>query len=363
MKILWEFHNINKLIKNLAMRIITKYTWILLAGLILTSCITTQSVPIDQMEPGKVTLPALIRKVALISRNFKFSVDTLAGYYNLDFRLKKGTKADNLVIDSIAVSKSLDNLRKALLESGRFDEVFVYPFKAIKPHRGDKELPLSSSFIQSLCTESETDAVISLEMLSFFYSRHDGSSGREIQAEANAKITAIWSVYLPKSDGPVDRFTHSEVIRWNESDPHNNKQYKLPARIEAISIACGIASKNYSKRIVPYWAESKRVIIGLNGLEWDKALSYAQNNKWKEAAQIWQKYTGSAQTRVAGVASLNYAIAQEMLGDPEQATFWSGKSVSLLKNGETGRIARDYAAILYQRKLKAAQLNSLLKNK
>ncbi|MCX6239537.1 MAG: hypothetical protein NTY07_18640, partial [Bacteroidia bacterium] len=80
------------------MRIITRYAWIFLAGLILSSCITTQSVPIDQMEPGKVTLPANIRKVALISRNFKFLVDTLAGYYNLDFRLQKGFKGDNQVI-------------------------------------------------------------------------------------------------------------------------------------------------------------------------------------------------------------------------------------------------------------------------
>ena len=113
---------------------IKRYLGILFTGLILSSCMTTQSVPIDQMEPGKVLLPATIRKVAVISRNFKFSVDTLAGYLNLDFRLKKATKTDNLLIDSVAVTKSLESIRKELLESGRFDEVFVYPYKAIKPH-------------------------------------------------------------------------------------------------------------------------------------------------------------------------------------------------------------------------------------
>lgn len=344
------------------MKIIDKYPWILFVGLVLSSCITTQSVPIDQLEPGKVTLPAQIRKVALISRNFKFSVDTLAGYYNFDFHIKKGTRVDNHLIDSIAVTKSFDNLRKVLLESGRFEEVFVYPFNTIQPHIGDKELPLSSSFIQSLCTESETDAVISLEMLSFFYSRHNGSSGRDILAEANVKVTAIWSVYTPKSDSPVDRFTHSEVIRWNEYNPNNNNQrYKLPGRKEAISIACGAASKNYSKRIVPYWAESSRVIVGLNGSDWENALSYAEKNEWKGAAQIWKQYLESPQKRVAGVAALNYAVAQEMLGDPDQANVWSEKSVSLLQNGETGKIARNYAGQLYQRKLKAEQLNTLLK--
>jgi len=344
------------------MRINTILSGIIFAGWILSSCITTQRVPIDQLEPGKVTLPVQIRKVALVSRNFKFSIDTLAGYYNLDFHLKKGSKSDNQVIDSIAVTKSLDNLRKILLESGRFDEVFVYPYNALKPHIGEKELPLTQSFIQSLCNESETDGVISLEMLSFFYSRHHGTSGGAIAAEANVKITAIWSVYTPKSDGPVDRYTHSEVIRWNEYDPENlNKKLKLPARKEAIAIACGVAAKNYSKRIVPYWAESSRILVGIDQPDFDKAISYALKNSWKEAAGIWKKYLGCPNYRTAGVAALNYAIAQEMLGDSDQAAFWSEKSLKLLKNGEAGRMARNYAAILYERKLKAANLNSLLK--
>jgi hypothetical protein len=342
------------------MRIVDKYIGILFAALALSSCITTQSVPIDQLEPGIVTLPAPIRKVALISRNFKFSFDTLSEYSNLNFRLQKVNINDNILIDSISVTKSLDNLRKELLESGRVDEVFVYPFSAIKSHIGIKELPLSQGFINSICKESETNAVISLEMLSFFYSCHNGS-GREIKAEANVKITAIWSVYTPESDKPIDRFTHSDVIRWKEYNQDDDRKFKLPGRKEAISIACGVAAKNYSKRVVPNWIKSSRSLIGINEPEFDKALSYARNNKWKAAAQIWKKYLSSPKSRVAGIAALNYAISQEMLGDSEQASLWSEKSVILLKNGEPGKIARAYAAILYERKLKAERLNSLLK--
>ena len=342
------------------MSIIKRYLGITFAGLLLSACITTQSVPIDQMEPGKVMLPSAIRKVALISRNFKFSIDTLAGYQNVDFRLKKGSKADNLVIDSIAVTKSIENLRKALLESGRFDEVFVYPYNAVKPHKGEKDLPLSPSFIKSVCTESETNAVISLEMLSFFYSRHNSTPGDEINAEANVKVTAIWSVYTPKNSGPVDRFTYSDVIRWNDGSVANNQKLQLPERREAIASACGAAAKNYSKRIVPYWAESSRVLIELDHPEFENAVSLALKNKWKDAARIWEKYTRSPQKRVAGIADLNYAVAMEMLGDTGKANFWSQESLKLLKNGEKGKIARNYAATLYQRKLKAESLNSLL---
>src|SRR5665647_1116823 len=95
-------------------------------------------------------------------------------------------------------------------------------------------------------------------------------------------------------------------------DSHDGVKNKLPARKEAISVACGEAAKNYSKRVVPHWTEASRMLIGLNTLEWDKAMSYALKNEWKEASQIWQKYTTSTQTRVAGVAALDYAVAQEM---------------------------------------------------
>jgi len=342
------------------MRSTYRYLGILIAGLILSSCMTTQSVPIDQMEPGKVLLPPTIRKVALIARNFKFSVDTLSGYSNIEFRLKKVKKEDNLLIDSITVTKSLESLRKELLESGRFDEVFVYPCNAVKPHSGGKELPFSPSFIQSLCVESETNAVISLEMLSFFYSRHTGSAGGEISPEANVKVTAIWSVYTPQNNSPIDRFTYSEVVRWNENSNPNNQKFNLPGRREAIANACSIAARNYSKRIVPHWTESSRILIALDQPDFARAMSLAMKNKWTEAAHIWEKYTKSSQPRVAGVAALNYAVAMEMLGDTVKAGFWSDQSLKLLKSGEKRKIAKAYVATLYQRKLKAESLNSLL---
>gem|GEM_PF-741512 len=344
------------------MRIINRILWILLMCWILTSCITIQSVPIDLLEPGKVPIPPSVRKVAIIARNFKFSVDTLGDYFKQDFLLRKGSKKDNELIDSLSVTKSLEGIRKSLLESGRFDEVFVYPFDAIKSHVAEKELPLTHEFIGSVCRESQTDAVISLEMLSFFYSCHKGTSGQDIQPGANVKVTAIWAVYTPQSDGPIDRYTHPETMRWKEGKLESDgRYYKLPERKEAISIACNEAAKNYSKRIVPHWIESSRVIIGSNDPELDKAVSYGQNNKWEAAGSIWLKFSKSPNTRIAGISSLNYAVAQEMLGDLELALEWSDKSVKLLQGGEAGKIAREYAAVLYQRKLKASSLNEVLK--
>ncbi len=343
------------------MNIMKRFTALVFALIALTSCITTHSIQIDQMEPGQIPLPPKVRKVALISRNFKFSIDTLRGYYKHNLRLFRGLRIDNQQIDSLAVTKTLDELQKILLGSGRFDEVFVYPYNAILPNTADKEIPLSSGFIQSICNESQTDAIVSLEMLSYFYSTHNQHSGHDTGNEANTKVSSIWSVYTPQISGPLERYSHSEIIKWNERDLEiKGKKINPPDRKTAIPVACGIAAKNYSKRLVPYWAESSRVVVSLDRPDFDKALSLALKNKWKEASIIWEKYSTNAHPKISGIASLNNAVAQEMIGDYRKASFYSDKSVKLLQSGESGKIARAYAAILYNRKQKVSNLDSLL---
>lgn len=339
-----------------------KILGVILTGVIFGGCITTKNVSIDQLEPGRVEIPTAVRKVALLARNFKFSDDTLSNYDRLDFRLKKRSFNTNKSIDSISVTRSLDELRKALIKSGRFDEVYVYPYHTISPYVGEKQMPLSDGFIRSICQESQTEALVSLEMLSSFYSRHRALSGSSAVPGANVKVTAIWSVYMPDSLKAIDRYTHSENIKWRANDPYNpEEQYELPEAKAAISIACKKAAQKYSNRIVPYWTKSSRSLVGKNQTDWNRAFTYAENNEWESAAEIWKKYTENTNQRIAGMAALNYAIAQEMLDDLDQASVWSDNSIKLLTHGTAARMARDYAALLFHRILVSEQLDVLLK--
>lgn len=341
---------------------IKRYVGILLAGVLLSSCFTVHVIQIDQMEPGKINLPEQVRKICLLSRNFKFDIDTLGQYYISNFRLKKTTDTENKGLDSIAVTKSFDSLRKILLESGRFDEIAVYPYATSTPHFGKIALPLSPQYVKKLCEESGTDAIVSLEMLSYFYNWNSGNQGLRVPQKAEVKITAIWAVYFPGKDTPVDRFKYSDVIRWNENrETGNLKKLKVPPRNEGIEQSCGIAVKNYSKRLVPYWTKSERYLVSLEGANWEKAMSLAQKYKWYAAAVLWQSYSDSKKSRERGAAALDVAIAKEMLGDYEQASFWSDKSLELLKGGELRHIAVDYANLLKVRRNKTGILNRLIK--
>jgi len=344
------------------METIKKYFGLVLLSILFSSCLTVKVIPIDQMEPGKVNLPPHVRKIAFLSRNFKFDFDTLCQYYNYNSILTKVPYNINKDVDSIAVTKSFEALRKILLESGRFDEIAVYPYSTIKPHIGKNALPLAPEYVNRLCNESRSDAIVSLEMLSYFFIENSSNLRLRMPKEAEVKINAIWAVYLPGKEGSVDRFKYSDVVRWNgNSESSGTEKSKIPGRTDGIKIACEIAAKNYSKRLAPYWSNSERYLVGLSGTSWDEAIALAHKYKWEAAAALWQSYTENKSSRVRGAAALDLAIAKEMQGDYDQAVKWSDESLKLLGGGDLKQIAVDYAKILKERKLKTEKLNQIIK--
>jgi hypothetical protein len=348
--------------KLFGMKTIERYFGLLLLSIVLSSCLMVHVIPIDQMEPGKVNLPEHVRKIAFLSRNFKYDIDTLSQYYNYNFILKKVPVRQNRGVDSIAVTKSFESLRKILLESGRFDEIAVYPFSTITPHIGKDALPLASEFVDKLCNESKTDAIVSLEMLTYFFSENSGNPRLRMPKEADVKIAAIWAVYLPGKEGPVDRFKYSDVVRWNQNgEIRDRAKSNVPGRTDGIGIASDIAVKNYSRRLAPYWSKSERYIVGMGGGTWGKAIALAQKYKWEAAAAVWQSYSDSKNLRARGAAALDIAVAKEMLGDYDQAVKWSNESLELFRGGDLKHIAVDYANLLKTRKIKTEKLNEVIK--
>lgn len=344
------------------MNTIYRSVGLLFLSIFFSSCFTEQVVPVDQMVPGKVTLPEKVRKVTILSRNFKFDIDTLGHYYNYNSNFRKASVNENKFIDSIAVTACFDTLRKTLLESGRFDEIAVYPYSDIKPHKGKNAVPLSPQNVKKLCAETNTDAIVSLEMLSYFYSFNSGETGIRQPRNADVKITAIWAVYLPGKEDFVDRFKYSDMVSWSGNQGEmKQKKSNVPSRIEAVKLACEIAAKNYSRRLVPYWLKSERIVVGLNGVAWDRAILLAQHYKWDSAEKIWRLFAESNNNRVKGAAALNLAIAREMQGDYSQAERWSEQSLNLLPNGELKRLSKDYSELLKERKIETDKLNRLIK--
>lgn len=325
----------------------------------LNSCISVSDITIDQMEPGSVEIPRQVRNIALVCRNFKFSNDTLQTYWSKNGELLKATKEENRELDSVAVSQSLEELKNRLLESGLFESVIVVPSTTVPHYTGDKIIPFSSQFVKRVCDATNCDAVISLEMISYFYLYDQADYQEGISDLASVKINAIWALYLSGNEGIYDRYTYSDQLRWDESAISGSKdQLAIPPRFQAVKTAGEIAATAYSNRLVPHWQEAGRRILSFSSENWLQARNLAAENKWEEAAEKWLDLMQSQKRKESIAAKYNYAVACEMIGNMEDAVLWVNMSFSEGKGGVVGKLAKEYSDYLKERQLKIRKLNN-----
>lgn len=335
---------------------------IMASALIFASCTTTQSVPIEVLKSGKVNLPAQKRNLAFLARNFKYNVDTLGNYFSYNYKLKKAPEKENKGLDSLAVQSALSSLQKKLLATGRYDTIVTYPFNAIRPHRGKHVLPLSPGFVTKVCQESHVDGLVALEMLSYFYSKTTPGV-RDQSGESIVKINALWALYLPGKEKPVDHFRYTDQLVWDRfnQDGVLDLSKKIPGRTAAVEMAAQIAGEQYARHMGPFWATANRTIVAPSGDEWKKATQMAQHNQWEEAAAIWNKLASVPNERNRGIAELNLAVASEMMNQIDLAVSWASKAVKLLDGKRYGPVAGQYLAILMARQRQISRLNQQIK--
>lgn len=335
---------------------------IMASTLVFASCTTTQLVPIEVLKPGKVMLPANMRNLAFIARNFKYNVDTLGNYYSFNYKLKKASEKQNEGLDSLAVQSALGYLQKKLLATGRYDTIVTYPYNAIRPHRGKHVLPLSPDFVTQICQESHVDGLVALEMLSYFYSKVTPGV-RDDSGESSVKINALWALYLPGKVKPVDHFRYTDDLVWNRYDQYGNLDMKKvnPDRKAAVELAAQIAGEQYAHHMGPLWATANRTIVTPSGDEWKKATQMAQKNQWEEAAAIWNRLASVQGAKNRGIAELNLAVTAEMMNQIDLAVSWASKAVKLMDGKRYGPVAGQYLAILMARQKQIANLNQQMK--
>jgi hypothetical protein len=103
----------------------------------------------------------------------------------------------------------------------------------------------------------------------------------------------------------------------------------------------------YSNRIAPRWTVVERYYYTkAKGVERMKeAAKFADSGKWEQAAALWSQVANSPDSKIAGRACYNMALASEVLGKPEIALDWAQKSASTYGNSN----AKQYVVILQQR--------------
>lgn len=327
--------------------------------LFLSSCVTLNEFPIEVFQPAKVVLSAEIKNVTLVSRNMKYTNDTLQNFYSKDYRRIKDIIPIN--IDSISVQACFDSLSLKMQAQKRFSKIMVLPVSSLPVKYVKIITPPSKKLIRKISSDTNADALILLDMYSSFYSVYPNpDNGRSI---AKVVTASIWTIYDASKVRIINHTSLIDTLYWDGLDElENYSASRIPNKKAAIKIAAGLAGVNYSKTIVPNWAKVYRNTLSCNQVDFKKAAELAKKNKWEEASALWGKYTESTNKRYKMQALFNLAIASEMNGNIEAAMDMISKASKVSSSpfyATENENIRKYSAVLAKRKIELNKINSM----
>lgn len=326
---------------------------------LLSACATSYEFPIEVFQPAKVQLHPGIKNLSLVSRNLKYTNDTLQNYFSRDYKLTKDLKRFNT--DSLMARLCLDSLSARIKEQSRFNTITTLPVTTLPKQYVARIHPPSRSLIQKISTDTKADAVILLDMLSGFYSIYPISEGN--RSVARVVTASMWTIFDPNRVRVLHHTTLIDTLYWDGLDEQNNyKTSGIPDKKAAMEIAAGLAGVKYAKNLLPYWNRVQRAILSSNQTDFQKAYLLVKKNKWEEASSIWNQYAESNNKHHRLLSLYNLAVASEMNGDIDTAIQLISRASQVSSSpfsGMENRTIRHYAAILAQRKVELEKLHSL----
>jgi hypothetical protein len=304
-------------------------------------------ISIQVSVPPKKSIPNEIQSVALMNRSMNNSFSNLNEDSLENLLIKRKLVLDDVLLDSLAADTTLKITGNALYESGRFD--VVIPVQRNLPNRSlspsTKLSPLSLAQVNQICTEFKTDALLSLEnfqekvtssyQVGFEAFTSEGTI-RQYNIIVQVAYHSKWSLYQPSEKLKVANFEVNDTIFWERNGDTLQETYeKLPTIKEALIKGAIESGASLAEYISPGWQEQSRNYFITNNPEADKAITFANNNNWKDAERIWMKFSTSSNTGIRSMIEYNLALAAEMNGDLPAAVQWAEKSFRTKFRGTT----------------------------
>lgn len=333
---------------------------------LLTACVSVRKIEIEVANPPEKSISEDIQSILMINGSltpdFKnYQRDSLEALL-----IGKYFVVDTILFDSVAADTALQCAGKYMYESGRFD--IVIPVDRNIDHSmmpDNRKRKLTRDEVRQLCLDFNTDAVLVLNnfkesMRSAFWTYYSGVDLEFLEQIYYGKIEVSyfseWFLLKPGEGGEEQRFVVSDTIYWEMNDYSLQNIYNALPSIKEALIEGGVATgESFAKMISPVWTKDRRFYFLTGNKEADQAIALIKENKWEEAAVIWNRFANNVSPAIRSKIEFNLALAAEMNGDLEKAQEWGTKSLQTRYRKET-----DY----YLRKLskRIATLNDL-KNK
>jgi hypothetical protein len=333
-----------------------KYLLFLFAFVGLLSCKTNQ-LYLNVVEPAPVTMPPYIKSVGVINRSIP--TDQTKALDVLD----KALSLEGVNLDKDGAMESIRGLSDELMNNTRFTEVKTLSDIDFRTSAlTDFPSPLTWEIVTKICNETKTDALFSLEK--FDTDTHLNYSNRKVemktplgnipgiehQANMETIIKTGWRIYDPASKQILDEYIYNESVVFTGRGVNPLlAAAALVNRKDAVNQVSNKAGHGYAMRIIPYRLRVIRDYYVKGTDNFKIARRKAQVGKWDEAGKLWEKETNNPRMKIAGRASYNMAIINEINGDLDSALKWAQKSYEDTNN----KLALRYVRILQNRQYKS----------
>jgi len=323
------------------------YTLIVVA-LMISGCSKYGYVSLNYPQPPEAYLPEDIHFIAVVNRSLVEEEDE-----------------EDKVLEAIATSEvaGSDRLASDACIQGAFEAVkrmdgtdLIIPEKVRLYGTGTREMPelLNWDLVAKICEAERTDALLVLEA---FDSNSDlllstateqvssiistGTLKSTMPDQVNVNVVCYWRLYHPETKSIIDQYQHSSYLTF-----HTNGGLPPPTALPEAAYEAGIA---YIQRFLPGFYVVRRDLYkrtsGSAKHQFKAGYRSAEVANWQEAMEIWDDLSTHRKRKTAGRACLNIAVANEVLGNTDQALDWAKKSYEY----HNDKLGRSYSKILLRR--------------
>ncbi len=319
----------------------------------ITSC-KTKSLSVRVLKPADIYIPGKIKTLAVVNRSLPAKGDG-----NRVVNILEGlVTGEGIFVDRNASERCVSGLADGLLNSPRFNITVPTGLDIRGTGTAQFPEPLKWTEVEQICKDYSADGLILLETFDSNISRNFGSKqktkkedGKDITytehiASVDIAVNAGWRIYFPAERKIVDQNVFVDRQGWDGKGlTKGEAERNLPKIERAVEDAGYYAGKQYAFRISPMWIWVSRKYYVKGNDDFKDARYKVQSKKWEDAALIWKRYVNDPDTKIAGYACYNMALASEVLGEFEIALDWAQRAYSdyYLKP------AREYINILENR--------------
>lgn len=324
---------------------------------LLTSCVSMGKISVQVATPPKRAVADDIQSIVLMNRSMTDAFKNL-NQDSLESKLVSNKLVLNeLLLDSMAADTTLKVLGNALYESGRFD--VVIPVQRNLQNSNVSYLTKSPSLklpqVKQICEEFEVDALLTLEnfyqnvstsyQVGYGYVTEFGLA-KDYTIFVQIAFNSNWKLYQPGEKLMIATFEVKDTIFWERSAASLQEAYeKIPTMKEAVLNGAIENGQILATYISPGWVPQSRSYFITKNNEADKAIASLKKNDWKEARDIWMKFSTSSSATLRSQIEYNLALAAEMNGDMNESMEWAQKSLKTKYSKATD----DYIKLLYKR--------------